>query len=225
MDPRGLNTGRVQNNYNQSSSFQIPQISTYDNTWSNVVPNGIVGAGNDVIGAANQVLNEAQYLWNDPVGYLESSFVDTPVAIGKGVVNAVNDFVDYTIHTPVSVQISDAIDTYTSPEFWSNAVTTSIEMVFGGGVAKQFTKTAATTSTIASSQTDDAFKIIDDFFEGNQPKVITNKSGDKILMTDDRKIRFDFKNSHKDKPHVHFEEKINDKWKDAFDKHRVYPKE
>ena len=43
-------------------------------------------------------------------------------------------------------------------------------------------------------------------------------------MTNSKKVRFDIKNSHGDKPHVHFEQKVNNKWKDAFDQHRFYPK-
>jgi RHS repeat-associated protein len=62
------------------------------------------------------------------------------------------------------------------------------------------------------------------FFRGRIPKVLTNKYGDKIFMTNNRKIRFDLKNSHGDKPHVHFEKLKNGKWKDAFDQHRFYPK-
>lgn len=39
-----------------------------------------------------------------------------------------------------------------------------------------------------------------------------------------RKMRFDIKNSHGDKPHIHLEKKVNGKWKDATDVHRMYPK-
>ena len=67
-------------------------------------------------------------------------------------------------------------------------------------------------------------KVIDDFFGDTKPEFINNKSGDKILMSDDKKVRFDINNPHGDKPHVHFEEKVNGKWKDATDKHRYYPK-
>jgi RHS repeat-associated protein len=66
--------------------------------------------------------------------------------------------------------------------------------------------------------------IVESFFEGQTPKVITNKYGDKIFMTNNRKVRFDLKNTHRDKPHVHFEKKVNGKWRDAFSKHRFYPK-
>jgi hypothetical protein len=77
----------------------------------------------------------------------------------------------------------------------------------------------------ASNNTDDAVRIIDDFFKGEQPNIITNRAGDKIMMTKDKKIRFDFNNSHGDRPHVHFEKMRNGRWRDAFDQHRFYPKE
>jgi hypothetical protein len=77
----------------------------------------------------------------------------------------------------------------------------------------------------AGSKADDALKVVNNFFLGKKPKVIMNKSGDKIMMTKDKKIRFDFKNSHGDKPHVHLEKMKNGKWEDAFDQHRFYPKE
>ncbi|MEW6609825.1 MAG: RHS repeat-associated core domain-containing protein, partial [bacterium] len=62
---------------------------------------------------------------------------------------------------------------------------------------------------------------------GKDYKVITNQKGDKILLSKDgtRRIRFDMKNTHGDRPHVHIEEKIGRHWRDATDKHRIYPKE
>lgn len=40
-----------------------------------------------------------------------------------------------------------------------------------------------------------------------------------------RKIRFDIKNPHGDAPHIHLEEFINGKWRDAIlGTHRIYPK-
>jgi RHS repeat-associated protein len=88
-----------------------------------------------------------------------------------------------------------------------------------------YTATASTTTTASTVATKKVIKkVFDDFFDGKQTKIITNKSGDKIMMTKDKKIRFDFKNSHGDEPHVHFEKMKNSKWKDAFDQHRFYPK-
>ncbi|MFA6119203.1 MAG: hypothetical protein WCT85_06030 [Parachlamydiales bacterium] len=56
--------------------------------------------------------------------------------------------------------------------------------------------------------------------------VITNKAGDKVFLSKDglRKIRYDFENPHGDIPHMHIQEKINGKWVDASDSHRIYPK-
>jgi RHS repeat-associated protein len=61
---------------------------------------------------------------------------------------------------------------------------------------------------------------------GENYKVIENKSGDNIFMSEDgtRKIRFDITNSHGDQPHFHLEIFKNGKWRDALDTHRFYPK-
>ena len=63
---------------------------------------------------------------------------------------------------------------------------------------------------------------------GKNYKSITNKAGDNIFMSSDglRKIRFDIKNPHGDKPHIHLEVFENGKWKDAIPgTHRIYPKQ
>jgi RHS repeat-associated protein len=62
---------------------------------------------------------------------------------------------------------------------------------------------------------------------GKDYRVITNRKGDKIFLSKDgtRRIRFDMKSTHGDRPHVHLEEKIGGKWRDATNKHRIYPKE
>src|SRR5690554_6659551 len=62
---------------------------------------------------------------------------------------------------------------------------------------------------------------------GKDYKVITNKAGDNIFMSKDglRKMRFDIKNPHGDKPHLHLEIFKNGKWRDAIPgNHRIYPK-
>lgn len=40
-----------------------------------------------------------------------------------------------------------------------------------------------------------------------------------------RRVRFDFNNPHGDKVHLHFENKLGDRWKDASSKHRIYPRD
>lgn len=52
------------------------------------------------------------------------------------------------------------------------------------------------------SKIDNAARSIENFLGGNG-KVITNADGDMILMRGNRKIRFDVKDSHGDKPHFH----------------------
>lgn len=64
-------------------------------------------------------------------------------------------------------------------------------------------------------------------FLGSGYKVITNKVGDTILMSEDglRKIRFDFINTSGDLPHVHIEKLVKGKWRDAIlGVHRIYPR-
>lgn len=60
---------------------------------------------------------------------------------------------------------------------------------------------------------------------GKETKMIKNKSGDPVFMSNDttRRLRFDFNNPHGDIPHIHIEQKINSKWKDATRQHRIYP--
>jgi hypothetical protein len=54
-------------------------------------------------------------------------------------------------------------------------------------------------------------------------KVITNADGDMILMRGNKKIRFDVKDPHGDKPHFHLEKQSpNGKWTDAAPEHRYY---
>jgi len=62
---------------------------------------------------------------------------------------------------------------------------------------------------------------------GEDAQVITNKAGDKIVISRDGslKMRFDINNSHGDSPHIHLERCIDGKWQDAIPRyHRIYPK-
>jgi hypothetical protein len=62
-----------------------------------------------------------------------------------------------------------------------------------------------------------------EYFLGGKGKVITNAGGDTILMRDNKKIRFDIKDPHGDKPHFHLEERSPDgKWTDSTPEHRYY---
>jgi len=64
-------------------------------------------------------------------------------------------------------------------------------------------------------------------FLGDGYRTITNKAGDEIFMSKDglRKMRFDFKNTQGDLPHVHLEVFRNGRWRDAIPgTHRIYPK-
>jgi hypothetical protein len=61
---------------------------------------------------------------------------------------------------------------------------------------------------------------------GPKTRMIKNEAGDPVFVSFDqkRKIRFDFKNTHGESPHMHLEKKINNRWEDASGTHRIYPK-
>lgn len=72
---------------------------------------------------------------------------------------------------------------------------------------------------------DNAANAVEDFL-GGPGKIIKNSDGDTILMRGDKKIRFDIKDPHGDKPHFHLEKQTpSGKWKDAGPEHRYYFKE
>jgi hypothetical protein len=77
----------------------------------------------------------------------------------------------------------------------------------------------------ATPKLNNAANAVEDFL-GGQGKIIKNADGDTILMRGDKKIRFDIKDPHGDKPHFHLEQQTpGGKWKDAGPEHRYYFKE
>ncbi|NDC57139.1 MAG: hypothetical protein EBZ69_10120 [Alphaproteobacteria bacterium] len=48
-------------------------------------------------------------------------------------------------------------------------------------------------------------KNLEQFFDG-KPVVFRNKAGDVVMMRQNKKIRFDLNNTHRDKPHFHIQE-------------------
>jgi hypothetical protein len=53
-----------------------------------------------------------------------------------------------------------------------------------------------------------------------------NNAGDLVITGERFKFRVDFKNPGNDAPHVHLEELVNGKWRDAVKGvHRIYPEE
>lgn len=65
-------------------------------------------------------------------------------------------------------------------------------------------------------------KAVEDFL-GGKGKVITNADGDMILMRGDKKIRFDIKDPHGDRPHFHVQQQNSSgKWIDVGSEHRYY---
>lgn len=83
-------------------------------------------------------------------------------------------------------------------------------------------KIAKQTKNFSLQKIDNAVKSIDSFFEG-KGKIITNADRDMVLIKSNKKIRFDIKDPHGDKPHFHVEKKnLKDKWVDAGPEHRYY---
>jgi hypothetical protein len=77
-----------------------------------------------------------------------------------------------------------------------------------------------------SNKIQDLERAISDWL-GPETKLLHNKAKDPIFLSNDgtKRVRFDFNNPHGDYPHLHIEEKINIKWKDATKLHRIYPKD
>lgn len=108
------------------------------------------------------------------------------------------------------------------PEFW-----------FGGGRAVQRTFIAGrwiyqrlTTSKAEASPSGSSLDSIKGELQeylGADYRTITNKSGDKVFLSRDgnRCVRFDVKNPHGDKPHIHIQYFNGKKWLDATNKHRI----
>ncbi len=80
----------------------------------------------------------------------------------------------------------------------------------------------SSTRNVNGGQTRELAVDIKSYF-GDGGTLRKNKAGDVILMdgAQTRKIRFDVKNPHRDKPHFHVEEKTQSKkWKDDGPEHR-----
>ncbi len=77
-----------------------------------------------------------------------------------------------------------------------------------------------------SPQVDKVSDAIQDFL-GSGATLKRNKAGDPIFVNADntKRVRFDAKNPHGDKPHGHVEVKVGKRWKDATSEHRIYLKD
>jgi hypothetical protein len=126
--------------------------------------------------------------------------------------NAVEFWLNPTAENAFLASFSEAMSQWTNPEL--------VVAGLSAGVAGYL----ATLRSVAGS-VDDAANSARTWL-GKDYRTITNKAGDNIFMSKDglRKMRFDIKNSHGDKPHLHLEQKVNGKWKDAANIHRIYPK-
>jgi hypothetical protein len=59
---------------------------------------------------------------------------------------------------------------------------------------------------------------------GKNPKLITNQSGDIVMMSANgkRKVRFDINKPHGYEPHAHVQKFVKGKWVDAVPQHHLY---
>ena len=161
-----------------------------------------------------QRLNRYVYGLNNPYRYVDSE--GDFAIVGAALVGAA---IAYFSHP----DIANAPKSVSSRTYVSHGARTIALGAVTGGAARAGAKWVG--GMLAANRIrNKATSATENFFEGKKVKVVTNKSGDKIFMTKDKKIRFDIKNSHGDKPHVHFEQMKNGKWKDAFQRHRYYPK-
>jgi hypothetical protein len=77
----------------------------------------------------------------------------------------------------------------------------------------------------SQQKVDSAIKAIENFL-GGKGKIIINADGDIIVMKGNRKVRFDVRHPHGDKPHFHLEQKMpSGKWVDVGSEHRFYFRE
>jgi len=208
----------------------IAQKMDYD-TWGNVIhdsnpgfqPFGFAGGIYDLhtqlvrFGARDYDAEVGRWISKDPIRF-EGGDSNLYAYVGNDPVN----FIDPSGLCPIDwFAVLDAIaDALILFDIANSFVSPTPDVgLIGLGI-----KAALKKATKRTDKIDDGLKAIDKFFGGKKPDVVTNKAGDKIFMTKDKKVRFDIKNSHGDKPHVHFEKKVGNKWKDAFDQHRIYPK-
>ena len=159
-----------------------------------------------------QRLNRYVYALNNPYKYIdpEGNFA----ILGAALVGAA---IAYFTHP----DIANAPTSSSSPTYQSHGARNIALGVVGGAGGRGVAGVLAARKVVRNN---DAISLVEEFFEGKKPKVVTNRSGDKIFMTKNKKIRFDLRNSHGDDPHVHFEQMKNGKWKDAYKQHRYYPK-
>jgi hypothetical protein len=67
---------------------------------------------------------------------------------------------------------------------------------------------------------DDIIQSLEEYFGGEPDKIFLNDDGDLIMMSGDKKIRFDLEDPHGEDPHFHVE-KLNEngEWIDAGEQH------
>jgi hypothetical protein len=127
---------------------------------------------------------------------------------------------------PVIGELADAVNALLSlfRGDYIGATFSSAAMLPVGGQAATAAKLGRQAAK-GTTKIDDAAKAVEDFL-GGQGKIIKNADGDTILMRGDKKIRFDIKDPHGDKPHFQLElQTPSGKWKDAGPDHRYYFKE
>jgi RHS repeat-associated protein len=128
--------------------------------------------------------------------------------------NAIDFLQDPSAWNAIAMSGSEALSQWTDPQKLMMAATLLV-----GGYASSTLRTNV-------NLVDDAVLQARRYL-GTDYRAIVNKAGDRIFMSKDglRKMRFDIKNTHGDKPHLHIEQYSNGKWRDAIPgTHRIYPK-
>jgi RHS repeat-associated protein len=154
---------------------------------------------------------------NTVVGLYET--VTNPIESGKQILNAITN----------PGETIDAIGKAVGD--WTDKVTSANPMVTGeaagelAGLVTEALVGAKGISKINSiNKVNKAKNAILDYL-GDGIELKKNKAGDIILMSKDKKVRFDINNPGNDKSHFHIEKKHNGKWIDAYDEHRIYFKD
>lgn len=130
----------------------------------------------------------------------------------------------YEAYTSMGVPSTDAA-------FLSSVVegATGSHMPAGGDLARGAFLTAEAAATAESGGLSSIEKLNLELqsYLGIDYRSITNKAGDKVFLSKDgtRCVRFDVKNPHGDKPHMHIERIIDGEIVDATSVHRIRFKE
>ena len=142
------------------------------------------------------------YCINNPVMFVDSS--------GR-FIKLADKFINWLINTPPAQQAIKYVDQ--AATWVGSQVVKGAQWV--GNQVQQGVQWVGSKFQKAPTRVDDLSRGIRDWL-GNGTRVIKNKSGDTVFVSQDglRKVRFDINNpAPHNSPHVHFERFVNGKWK------------